>query len=291
MQLTGLIGDGGTAASTAARVAAFDHAAHVRGLAERGFDPIELAGDLTLFFPQAFSPSTITRLAALRAERGLGFTCHLPLWSVEPSSPLAPIRRGSVEAVVETIRATEPLAPSTYVLHATNALASEFYRRRLPEPAQAYVLGIFQEHARESVAAILAETGIASRRLAVETVEFPFELTLALAEELDLSVCFDTGHVLVGFSGPVDFFDALERALPRLGQVHLHDGPWQGPEQRIGFGKDHQTLGAGDLDLPRFLDRLTEAGFDGPLVFELPVEAALASLGVVRAARPDLLTP
>jgi sugar phosphate isomerase/epimerase len=95
--------------------------------------------------------------------------------------------------------------------------------------------------------------------------------------------------VLVGFSGPVDLFDALERCLPRLAEVHLHDGPWQGPEMRIGYGKDHQPLGAGDLDVARFLDRLSTAGFSGPFVLELQVEQALASLDVIRSLRPNVL--
>ncbi len=47
---------------------------------------------------------------------------------MEPSTPLSPVREGSVRAVVECIRATLPLAPEVYVLHATGALAAEFYR-------------------------------------------------------------------------------------------------------------------------------------------------------------------
>ena len=174
------------------------------------------------------------------------------------------------------------------MLHATGALAAEFYRMRLPELARAVILRQFKSHARESIQAILAETGIPSRRLAVETIEFPFDLTLELAEELDLSVCLDTGHVLVGFSGPIDLFDALERCLPRLAEVHFHDGPWQGPNQVIGYGKDHQALGKGDLDVARFLGRLAAAGFTGPLVFELTVPEAEASLEVIRKTKDRL---
>jgi sugar phosphate isomerase/epimerase len=158
------------------------------------------------------------------------------------------------------------------VFHSTGALASEFYRMRLPEMARALILRQFQNNARESIQAILAETGIASRQLAIETIEFPFELTAELAEQPDLSMCLDTGRVLVGFSGSVDLFGALERCLPRLAEIHLHDGPWQGPEGRIGYGKDHQSLGTGGLDVPRLLDRLTAANFDRLIILELRVE-------------------
>jgi sugar phosphate isomerase/epimerase len=289
MQIEALVPSGLPVEKVIEHVGGFDQVALVRSLADLGFSLVELGGDLTLFMPHTFQPETIQRLQALKEERGLAFTVHLPLWSVEPSTPLTPVREGSVQALVEVIRATRPLSPECYVCHATGALAAEFYRMRLPELARELLLNQFQNGARESIRKILAETGIESRRLAIETIEFPFDLTLALAEELDLSICFDTGHILVGFSGPVDFFDALERCLPRLGEVHLHDGPWQGPERFIGYGKDHQPLGLGDLDIPRFLDRLHREEFSGPIVFELRTDQALASLDVIRAIRPQYL--
>ena len=61
------------------------------------------------------------------------------------------------------------------------------------------------------------------------------------------------------------------------------------PGTDIVYGKDHQALGKGDLDLGRLLDRLHGAGYGGPLVFELTVPEALASLEVVRRLRPEYL--
>lgn len=287
MQQEFLVPPGAGPDAMAAHVGNFDHAGLVARLAGAGFRVIELGGDLALFFPSAFGPASVAALAALRAERGLAYTVHLPLWSVEPSTPLAPVRRGSVRALVDAVRAAEPLGPEVYVLHATGALAAEFSRMAASEPVRELLMRLFQARARESLEALLAETGLPSRRLAIETVEFPFDLTLELAEELDLSICLDTGHVLVGFCGPIELFDALERCLPRLAEVHLHDGPWQGPDRVVGYGRDHQPLGAGDLDVARFLDRLERAGFGGPLVLELRLAEALASIEVVRSRRPQ----
>jgi sugar phosphate isomerase/epimerase len=289
MQMNALVPPDLSPEETLAHVAGFDHADLALQLFEQGFNPIEIGGDMMLFLPHTLAPATIERLAAFKAERGITYTVHLPLWSVEPASPLAPVREGSVRALVEGIRATRPLEPEFYVLHATGSLAAEFYHTNLPEVARAFLLRQFQDHARQSLQAILAETGLPSRQLAIETVEFPFDLTLELAEELDLSLCLDIGHVLVGFSGRVGLFEVLEQCLPRLGEIHLHDGPWQGPEGNIGYGLDHQPLGAGDLDVEHLLDRLAEAGFQGPLIFELTSEEALASLEVIRAIRPEVL--
>jgi len=113
------------------------------------------------------------------------------------------------------------LDPEIYILHATGASTSEFYRIHLPELAHNYFLRQFQENARERLLKILSETIISNLCLGIETIEFLFDLTLVLAVDLDLSICLDTGHVLDGFSEPIGKFDALEQCLPNLGEVHL----------------------------------------------------------------------
>lgn len=287
MQLEALVPPGLPAEQIMASITTFDHARLVKGLADKGFNPIELGGDLGMFIPNAYSLESIRKLAALKSG-GLAYTLHLPLWSVEPSTPLTPVRRGSVEALVETIRATRPIEPEVYVLHATGALAAEFYNMQISEMARMLILRQFQSGARASIRSLLDETGIPSRRLAIETIEFPLDMTLELAEEFDLSVCLDTGHVLAGFPGWFDFFEVLEKLLPRLAEVHLHDSKKM-PEGVRGYGEDHKPLGQADLELGRLLDRLAAANFSGPLVFELKVDEALDSLKVIQAVRPQYL--
>jgi sugar phosphate isomerase/epimerase len=290
MQREALIPAGMSIEEAMAYLVTLDHAGLARRLFDRGFDPIEIGGDMPLLLPHTLDPPTIERLAALKEETGLTYTVHLPLWSVEPSTPLAPVREGSVRALVDTLQATLPLEPEVYVLHATGALAAEFYRMNLPEFARGFLLRQFQGHAAASIRTILAETGLPSRQLAIETIEFPLDLTIELADELDLSLCLDTGHVLAGFSGAVEFFEALERCLPRLGEVHLHDCPQIQAGQEPAYGQDHQALGRGDLDVGRLLDRLGQARWNGPIILELTIEEALASLESIRAVRPDLLS-
>jgi len=287
MQLDALIPAGIPPEQVMAGILGFNHAALARSLFDQGFNPIELGGDLGMFLPQAFNPETIHKLKALKAG-GLTYTLHLPLWSVEPSTPLIPVRNGSVEAIVQIIRATLPLEPEVYVLHATGALAAEFYNMQISELARNLILKQFQNGACQSLKTILSQTGISSRKLAIETIEFPLDLTFELAHELDLSICVDTGHVLAGFPGWFDFFDVLEQALPRLAEIHLHDSQKM-PVGRRGYGEDHKPLGHGDLELARLLDRLARANFTGPLVFELNVAEAQESIKAIQRIRPDYL--
>jgi len=287
MQLETLVPQGVSAGQIMANINCFDHAGLAKSLFDKGFNPVELGGDLGMFLPNVYSPESVERLAALKSG-GLSYTLHLPLWSVEPSTPLTPVRKGSVEAVVQTIQATVPIEPEFCVLHATGALAAEFYNMKISELARTLILRQFQNSARESIKSILEQTGIPSRKLAIETIEFPLDLTLELAEEFDLSICLDTGHVLAGFPGWFDFFEVLGKLLPRLAEIHLHDCKKM-PEGVRGYGEDHKPLGTGDLDLGRFLDRLAAANFSGPLVFEINVDEALESLNVVRSMRPNYI--
>ena len=289
MQVGALIPSGVEPNQIPAHVAGFDHAGLVRQLHGYGFDPVELGGDLVMFMPHTYAPTAIERLAALKAETGISYTVHLPLWSVEPAALLEPVRAGSVASMVEVLKATIPLDIEAYVVHATGSLAAEFYRMNLPEMASFAILKQFQGRALESLKALLSETGVAPRKLAVETVEFPLELTMELVEGLGLSYTLDTGHILSGFSGPVDLFHVVDKLLPRLVNVHLHDAPRWEPGTQLVYGKDHQALGQGDLDLGRFLDRLDAGGYGGPLVFELTVPEAVASLEMVRRVRPQYL--
>jgi sugar phosphate isomerase/epimerase len=270
MQREALIPAGMSLEEAMVYLATLDHAAVARNLFARGFDPIEIGGDMPLLLPHTLDPPTVERLAALKAETGLTYTQHLPLWSVEPSTPLAPVREGSVRALIDSVQATLPLEPECYVLHATGALAAEFYRMNLPDFAKGFLLRQFQGHAGQSIRTLLAETGLPSQRLAIETIEFPLDLTLELADELDLSICLDVGHVLAGFSGPLPFFEALELCLPRLGEVHLHDCPQVGAGQEPAYGQDHQALGKGDLDVGRLLDRLTRPAGMAPSSWNSP---------------------
>lgn len=291
MQLDALIPPGKPPQEIVAALMQFDHSSLARNLYNSGFNPIELGGDLSLFLPQSYSSESIQKLLEFKQETGVAFTCHLPLWSVEPSTPLVPVRQGSVQAVVEIIKATLPLGIENYVLHSTGSLAAEFYQMRLPDVGKAIVLRQFQAGALESIRSILGQTGIPSRKLAVETLEFPFELTLEIAEQADTSICLDVGHVLVGFAGEVELFDVLEKVLPRLGEVHLHDAPYQGTgvNRKIHYGKDHSVLGTGDLDVPRLLARLMETKPDIPIIFELKLDEALESLNYIRKVFPRAL--
>lgn len=268
-----------------------DVAAQVQHLANLGFNLIELNPDLAIFFPRCYNLPTIERLAEWKKHHQIEYTVHLPLWSLEPSTPVQMVRQGSVDTLVDAVLRLAPLEPEVYVLHATGPLAAEFTRMKAVEPMRPLVLRLFAEQARRSIEELLGRTGLLSRHLAIETIEFPFDLTLQLAETLDLSLCLDTGHILAGYTTGVSLLEALHEMLPRLAEIHLHDGyrrELPGGAVQIA---DHLPLGAGELPWERFLDEVDQSGFSGPIIFELTVEEAQASLEAIRALRPRWVSP
>lgn len=278
LQINKLIEVGSGSKDPVESIRKFDRGNLISGLVQEGFSLIELGGDLGLFFPSAFDPQNIQRLLAIKKELGIRYTVHLPLWSVEPSTPLEPVRLGSVQAILDIINATKTLGPEVYVLHATGALAAEFYRMNLPENVKSLILKQFQLGAVNSIKSILEESGINSRKLAIETIEFPFELTMEIAELLDLSICLDTGHVLAGFSGLLSMHDALKACAHRLVEIHLHDSPNFLKTGQLGYGKDHQALGKGDLEIELLFEFINQNNFTGPIIFELTVKEAQESI-------------
>lgn len=260
----------------------FDHEILIDPLTESGFTTIELGGDLTLFFPSAFAPTQVKNLAKLKQTRNLSYTLHLPLWSVETSTMQEPVRKGSTEAVIQTINATKDIAPEVYVLHATGALAAEFSSMPLPDAIRLMVLKQFEEMAMRSIRDVLSQTQIPSRSLAIETIEFPWELTLEIADTLNLSICLDTGHVLAGFPGYHSLTDIITQAGSRIASVHLHDSAQRKPGEPPRYGEDHQPLGSKDLNIPELFNELNRINFSGPIIMELTLEQARASINFLR---------
>jgi len=281
-QLSDLIPSNSSRSQAAARILSYSPAKTVNKFHSSGFQVAEISTDLAVFLPNALNKKSISRLLKIKEKKGMSYTAHLPLWSIELSSPHLAVRKGSIAATVKAIETIKLLDPECYVVHATGALAAEFFHKDVNQLAKDYTIKLFKENAIESLREILETTGIPNRKLAVETINFPLNETLEIAEELDLSICFDVGHVLAGFSGPVNFFDALKLCLPRISEFHLHDSPAFGSDNIPKFEQDHIALGQGDLGIKRFFQVISTSNFNGPIIFELTLNEALESLQEIK---------
>lgn len=259
-----------------------DYPKLVREAVENGFNHVELSTDLYYVLPVSFSKKNLEEWVSMR-NKGVSFSVHLPIWSIELDSPVEDIRAASVSAVVKPVTVLEDLKPLTYVLHVAGPLAAEVNRMEAGREYKGLFFNVLASNASRSVEKVvshMADVGVESRRIALESIEFPFSKTLEIAERFDTSICIDTGHILAGYSGDLSVEDALKKCSGRLGEIHLHDAYRRVEEGRLVV-RDHLPLGAGDLNVESFFKVLGETGFAGPIVFELGLKDAIASLSKI----------
>ncbi|MHA2297482.1 MAG: cobamide remodeling phosphodiesterase CbiR [Candidatus Hodarchaeales archaeon] len=254
----------------------------VKATMQEEFKHFEITSDLAFVLPGLITENTVHQLKDLTSRNKYTCSVHLPLWGIELASPNSRIREASINCLVEAIELTKQLDPVCWVIHATGELASEFTRTDMPGFIKEYMTKQFSSTAQESLESIIDRTDIPSRKLAIENVEFPFREMEECLEILDLSVCFDTGHLLAGYSGEwengvVEFF---ENYHDRIVELHLHDGT----KPRI----DHTPLGRYDLPVRELFDNLLEKKFPGPIIFELRIEEVRESMHFLKKILHDI---
>lgn len=98
-----------------------------------------------------------------------------------------------------------------------------------------------------------------------ETAQLLKEFIAAAARD-NLKVNFDPANMIMYGSG--DPIEALEMLAPWVGGVHCKDGEW--PEAPGGLGVE-KPLGEGQVGIERFVAKLKEIGYQGPLTIEREV--------------------
>jgi sugar phosphate isomerase/epimerase len=261
----------------------------VKRCIKKGFRVIELGLDLGYVIPGSINKESIRELIKIKKEEKIVYTVHLPLWSIEPASPNEFIRKASVDVLADAVRLCEPLDPEVYVVHATGSLAAEFSRLEVDEFYREFIGSQMGNIAEKSIRELLSKTNLEPNRLAVETVEFPFKFMRGIIDRLDLSICFDTGHLLAGYSGTYPFMGFLHDNFDRIANIHFHDGFCEDKGNGQKIVKDHLPLGKGKLPIVEMLDFLDRQKYTHPLVFELTLAEATQSIETIRKQFPKAL--
>lgn len=153
------------------------------------------------------SRQDISGLCRLCEDTGITCNIHLP-YDVSLTDPDPGKRNHAIEVIKSTMELTAPLSPSTWTLHLPcNESGNE--PDRIPP---------WQERGLLSIRQIL-ETGIDSRKISVETLNYPFEWAEPVVRPLNLSVCLDLGH-LIRFGFNVNETFLRYRDITSI--IHLH---------------------------------------------------------------------
>ncbi|MBV9850344.1 MAG: TIM barrel protein [Armatimonadetes bacterium] len=182
---------------------------------------------------------------------------------------------GESYADIPTVQATVGLVPpSTRAarLDMTHRIAD--FARRLGVARVAAHIGFVPEDAADPAYRDIVETiqGLCDR-LAGQGQVFALETGQETARGLrqfigdvgrpNLRVNFDPANmILYGKDKPIPALDLL---MPWIDGVHCKDGRWPTQPGQLG---EETPLGQGDVDLRRWLHRLIELGYRGPLTIE-----------------------
>ncbi|MDH3573684.1 MAG: sugar phosphate isomerase/epimerase [Desulfobacteraceae bacterium] len=160
----------------------------------------------------------IKEIFSLANEYDLSYNIHLPLdislGATEPST-----RHFAIKTIKQVMDLTAALSPSTYTLHLPYE-EIDFENERIKR---------WKERIHNSLEA-LCTSGINSRIISIETLNYPLEWVEDILIDFNLSVCMDLGHlILYG----LDMKDVFNRYKSRTSIIHLH-----GANER----RDHQPL-------------------------------------------------
>jgi sugar phosphate isomerase/epimerase len=146
---------------------------------------------------------------------------------------------------------------------------------------------------REMVRRVCGHAAAHGQTFALETGQEPARVLLAFLEDVarpNLGINFDPANmILYGTGDPVE---ALGILAPKILTVHCKDGDW--PDAKVPGALGHEkALGAGAVGIPRFLAKLREIGYQGPLSIEreasdparrmADIRSAIALLGQLKA--------
>ncbi|HEV2687976.1 MAG TPA: sugar phosphate isomerase/epimerase [Bryobacteraceae bacterium] len=119
---------------------------------------------------------------------------------------------------------------------------------------------------------------------ALETGQEPAHVLLKFLKDVNrpnVGINFDPANMILYGTG--DPIEALSVLGPRVLSVHAKDGDWPPRDQPGALGKE-RPLGQGSVDIPRFVHKLQEIGFRGPLNIEREAENQAERIADIRKA-------
>jgi L-ribulose-5-phosphate 3-epimerase len=121
---------------------------------------------------------------------------------------------------------------------------------------------------RDMVRRICDHAAAHGQTFALETGQEPAPVLLAFLNDVDrpnLGINFDPANMILYGTG--DPIEALGILASRVISVHCKDGDWPEPGAPGALGKE-RPLGAGSVGIAKFLAKLREVGYNGPLAIE-----------------------
>jgi sugar phosphate isomerase/epimerase len=164
------------------------------------------------------SSKVIKELSHLAREYDLTYNIHLPT-DVSISAAQPEMQQQAVDTVLRVVDRLAPLCPTAYALHIPYS-----YKSFDPDTVKHWQGCVF-----DNLEKILAG-GISAKSIAVETLDYPFDLLNEILAGLNLSACLDIGHLIAhGY----DLNALFDKYGDITSIIHLHG---------VKNGHDHLAL-------------------------------------------------
>jgi sugar phosphate isomerase/epimerase len=184
---------------------------------------------------------------------------------------------GESYADIPTVQRTVGFVPpATRAERELRTLAVADFAAALGVPSIATHIGFVPEDrsspdyiaVREMVRRVCDRAAAHGQTFALETGQEPAPALLQFllsAERANLGINFDPANmILYGTGDPIEALDIL---APHVITVHVKDGDWPPPAVPGALGHE-QPLGQGAVGMERFIAKLKEIGYKGPLTIE-----------------------
>jgi sugar phosphate isomerase/epimerase len=181
-------------------------------------DEIELLLFESLAADALPSKAIIAELSQLAQKYGLSYNIHLPT-DVSISDERPEKQQQAVDTLLSVIDHVSPLCPTAYTLHIA------YNKKSFDNDAVKSWQGLVFKNLEKILAA-----GIAAESIAIETLDYRFDLIDDIIAKLNLSVCLDIGHLIAhGY----DLNALFNKYVDITTIIHLHG---------VKSGHDHLAL-------------------------------------------------
>jgi len=139
-------------------------------------------------------------------------------------------------------------------------------------------------HVRDLVRRIADHAAGNGQTFALETGQEPAAVLLQFLKDVDrpnVGINFDPANMILYGTG--DPIEALGILGPRVLSVHCKDGDWPEPGKPGTLGKEC-ALGAGSVGIGRFLAKLRQIGYQGPLSIEREASDPIRRMNDIESA-------
>jgi L-ribulose-5-phosphate 3-epimerase len=137
---------------------------------------------------------------------------------------------------------------------------------------------------REMVRRVADHAAGHGQTFALETGQEPALILQRFLKDVDrpnVGINFDPANmILYGTDDPIE---ALSLLGPVVLSVHVKDGDWPPPDREQALGQE-RPLGQGAVGIPRFIEKIKEIDFRGPLNIEREVENQQERIADIRRA-------